>query len=566
MFESLVQPVCPSIQDWQEAGASLVAALDKYLGLCCSLRARSLKEGTPLKDLAAQINLSLKMLQPTLDQQVALARSTLSQTRNQIMSPICCFPEEVLLEIFSRVIYTPPNPSKPTPMQEGLVNMHRSLHSLLGVCTTWRNAALHHKPFWSTIPIIGPNPPPLAWKFTQSLELGLERSGNLDLHLAAILSDQWHGHISNLADHASRFRTINVTAKTRSAIRVFVGPFLRLGPARKLSDLSIQLQDEEETSNTIPQFYDYLSRPADPNRDHVHFNEMLNGLSVLRISGALIHFDKLAFSSKLVKLQIQEVTLGHDAEIAKLMNALSSANQLRDLSIISVISFPDQADAPIQNISLPNLEHLLIRDLYNNTIHQILDSISTSSHHLTLHLTRICVLAQHAREPEPEDIGAEDVCELLTRVSVHTLLIDGEDENEWLDWTDIEEMMRIMPDLKSLQFYFWDLDENVCEALTRPKLRSNHQKLSLPALENIHISWSRIWDEECFKNMVESYSGSLRRMVLGASIENHSEGDFDSLAGDEDLVTWLEANVPEFELVDNLYTPPEFLSPEWELW
>ncbi|CAE7085904.1 unnamed protein product, partial [Rhizoctonia solani] len=563
MFKSLAQSSSPSIREWEDAGASLAATLENYLNLCYILPTRSLQEGTRPKDLATRIDYALETFQSTIDQNLALARSTLSRSRNQIMSPICCFPEEVLIEIFSSVIYTPPDPFEPTPMEESLIKMYRSLHSLLGVCTVWRNIALHHKPFWSTVPIIDLSPSLLAPTFTQATEISLERSGNLDLHLAVIKSEEWHASgrsISPVFDHVSRFRTANLTAKTQSAVRLILEPFLKLG-IRKLSDLSIRLQQRAELSNTIPPDYDYISSPAfDPY--HNHLNIVLNELSVLRLYGTLVHFDNLAFSCKLVKLHIQEITLGWDVEIAKLMQALSSATQLRDLRIISVTTFPDHG--AISNISLPNLQHLLVQDLYNNTMRQILESISTRSHELTVHLTHKCLMMQDVGQPVPEDTDADDLHDMLSQVSVHTLLIDGGDG--WLDWAGLESIMRRMPNLKTLKLYYWDFDEESSKALKRPRSHPNQPAISLPALENIHISWGRIWSEEGFKNMVASYSDSLRRMVLGAASSNSPGGSLNSLEGDEDLVSWLKANVPEFELTDNLFNPLEFQLPEWELW
>ncbi|CAE7169910.1 unnamed protein product [Rhizoctonia solani] len=456
MFESLAQSTCPSIREWEEAGASLASALEKYLDLCCSLQARSSQEGTPPTDLATRIDHALETLQPTLDHKFALARSALSQSRNQIMSPIYSFPVEVLIEIFSHVIYTPPDPPRPVPMQERLVHMYRSLHSLLGVCNTWRNATMHHKSFWSTIPIIDLNPSSLAFNFTHATKLSLERSGNLDLHLAAIKSDERPGYaVAPLVDHA-RFRTVNISAKAPSDFR-----------------------------------------------------------------------------------------------------------QLRDLRIISITTFPDNTDTP--KISLPNLQYLLVRDLYNNTMHQILESISTRSHYLTLHLTPRCLWIQDAGQSTPEDdVDADELCELLTQVSVHTLLIDGEDE--WVSSAELKMMMRVMPDLKNLQLHCWYINEHLCNALKRPISCQNQPETSLPALENIHISRSAIQSEETFKNMVASYSGCLRGMVLGAELPNDSETQMDPLEGDEDLLTWLKANVPELELIYEEYDPPEFMYPEWELW
>ncbi|CAE7050245.1 unnamed protein product [Rhizoctonia solani] len=563
MFKSLAQSSSPStIREWEDAGASLAATLENYLNLCYILPTRSLQEGTHPKDLATRIDHALETFQFTIDQNIALARSTLSRSRNQIMSPIGCFPEEVLIEIFSRVIYTPPDPSEPTPMEESLVKMYRSLHSLLGVCTTWRNIALHHKPFWSTVPVIDLSPSALAPTFTQATELSLERSGNLDLHLAVIRSEQCHGRsISAVFDHASRFRTVNLTAKTQYAVRLILEPFLKL-EVRELSDLSIRLQQRAELSNAIPPDYDYISSPAYDPSYHNHLNIMLNELSVLRLYGTLVHFDNLAFSDKLVKLHIQGVTLGWDVEIAKLMQALSSATQLRDLRIISVTTFLDHAAIP--NISLPNLQYLLVQDLYNNTMRQILESISTRSHDLTVHLTYKCLMMQDVGQPAPEGVDTDDLHDILSQVSVHALLIDGEDE--WLDWVELETMMQRMSDLKSLRLHYWDFDEESSGALKRSRSDPNQPSISLPALENIHISWARIWGEEGFKNMVASYSDSLRRMVLGAASSNSPRGKLNSLKGDEDLVSWLKANVPEFELTDNTYNPPEFQPLEWELW
>ncbi|KAG8710548.1 hypothetical protein FRC11_004390 [Ceratobasidium sp. 423] len=346
-------------------------------------------------------------------------------------------------------------------------------------------------------------------------------------------------------------------------------PFLEID-SRNLSDLSINVEREEAQRNNLPDDFYHLFPLNDPQRES--FDVLLNSLSVLRIRGVPIYWDQAVFSDRLVELHLQEITMGYDVSMLNLLNALSSAAELRCLKIIAVQTFRDPATdtLPQNDIVLPHLQSLFIQDLYSNTLALVLGSISSRSHRLTLSLTEKCVEIIEPGESEPEDINLEDLRELLESVSVSELLIDAESDQlvPWISASELKMLVRSVPDLETLRMNSWLFDEDYCKALRRPRNPPlDPQGRPYPSFKNLHISWGKILDEGAFRKMVSSHSTSLRRMDLGAAIPKllpDGSLDWDTLEKSDELVVWAEHNVPNFLLIN--VDAPEFRLPEWELW
>ncbi|KAG8759304.1 hypothetical protein FRC11_002148, partial [Ceratobasidium sp. 423] len=559
----------PAIQKWEKAGATLGTALNKYLNLSLTLGTSAPKDGTPPNDLAIRIDSALETLHVTLDQRIAKARSTLAYTRNQIMSSTSRLPNEVLSEIFTHVIYPPPDPFEPVPMKQSLVALYHSLYGLLSVCSVWRKILLSRGSLWSMIPI------KLADSYLQRnskdpefTRLALERAGGADLHLAAILSRVYRGFngLTGLTKCASQFRTINIVSDTHFGIISILNHFRDLDSSGKLSHLSIRHESDLRTDR-LPREFNYIFSLG--SNDQKVFESLLKRISVLRLSGVVLHWDEAVFSNRLVELELQEITMGYDSEISKFLEALSSATQLRHFKFSSIKTFPDSPASqttPINsNISLPNLETLLARNLYYNTLHYLLSSLTSRPRCLTLHLTRKTFEVTHPESPEPEEAPAQVVLDLFREVPISTLILEGEELNPWLSAEDFWEILFAMPNLETLLVDNLDFDKDFCEAMQR---RQVDDDFAFPQLKSMFFSQVKIRDEDAFKKMVASYSKSLERMELGALVGYAS--DFTSahapLEEDEDLAVWLAERVPDFELINGEYHPPDFRPPEWHLW
>ncbi|CAE6418270.1 unnamed protein product, partial [Rhizoctonia solani] len=563
-----------SLQEWEDAGTTFANALDKYLCSCLALRSKPLSDVTFLKLLATRIDSALDSFNATLDHQISQAKATLALTRNKILSPTYHLPEEVLTEIFSHVVYIRPDPDQPVPMADSLVQIYRSLYNLIGVCSAWKNAALARGSFWSTIPIVSSNPSHPRLRCPQAMQLSLDRAGSADLHLAAMLP-HWprnHPALDAITKHASQFRTLNISSSCYCVVSDILSIFGGLGSSSRISELHVQRKREKSSRETLPSKFDYIIEAT--SSDRAGFDQLLARLSVFRLCGAPIHWDQVAFSNQLVELELQEFTMGFDLEIDKMLTALSSATELRHLKFISIITFPahDESDTSDSKIAFPKLQTLLVRDLYVNTLDRLLSSVASCAHQVTLQLTEKAFRHVHPGAPESPECDTNDLFQLLSRLPVTTLLIDGEKDNNWMSAEDFRELITSLPDLETLGINFWVFDDNLCEALSRP---SNNDSSPFPHIKNIHFISAKVWDFEPFTAMVASHSGILERMELRVNVRVHagtgSDGDsisdWGSVDEDDYFPSCLQDIVPDLQLELTEYDgdSKEFRSPEWQL-
>ncbi|KAJ1306484.1 hypothetical protein OPQ81_007487 [Rhizoctonia solani] len=135
---------CLAIQRWEEAGASLLTTFKNYADLCINIETKSLKEGTKPQDLASQIETMLETVHAAISDQLPKLTATLSRTLNKFASRALYLPEEVLLEIFTNVIFGRynPNGSEPLPMRDGVRHIYKRLYTLCLVCSTWRGIVM----------------------------------------------------------------------------------------------------------------------------------------------------------------------------------------------------------------------------------------------------------------------------------------------------------------------------------------------------------------------------------------------------------------------------------------
>ncbi|CAE6444404.1 unnamed protein product [Rhizoctonia solani] len=520
MLDTVDPLATPAVRHWEKAGTLLANALGLYVDHCASLGKSSLKEGIPPKELASRIDSTLDSLHTLLDQQIAQARSILSKTRNEILSPATRLPEEVLAEIFTYVVFSDRTLESSTvaTIEDSVIGIYRSLHSLIGVCSVWRNAALVRGEFWSITPVLEyPFPAP---QLKKAVELSLGRAGSRELHLAGVLSTHRSLNIDILEKHTSRFRTVNIISESYDAIRRMIGVFLASSTPVLLSELSICQKQATSFYRGLPSEYQDLY-PVHPDTDDpiFEFYGLLGSLSILRLSGAHIRLDRLP-SDQLTKLRLQSLNLGYDHEmIFALRCTLSSATRLRDLGFVSIRTFPNSGwpleDSYIatQTITIPSLQTLLIQDLYFNTMTYLLASITSRSHHMTLYITE-----NYRQYNDAEDgySGSPDMTTLhriLKRTPVHTLCID---HTRWMLSSDIRDLLKSMPLLNTLRLDHRELYEQDCNTIQRPGSRKSQR--SFPHLVNLHLSRIEIWDKKAFKKMVASYSSSLKGVVLGAVV------------------------------------------------
>ncbi|KAJ1304404.1 hypothetical protein OPQ81_005553 [Rhizoctonia solani] len=547
-----------AIREWKEAGAELSNSLSKYLDLCSSLKTTSLQEGVRALDLANRVDSVLRTLHAKLDQQLALSRAALSRTRNELISPLHHLPEELLSEIFMNIVFgddvwEDPDGFGPCSMEGSLSAMRQHLYRLLHVCSTWRNVILARDIFWSTVGTYR------VWASSHgsflsrtNVNLHIRKSEGVNLHLVVALPLAEDFELDGLREHASQFRTINIESEYNgpsSSVKNVIDIFLKNRPS-SLSELSIShVTSESYATHILPEEMHIVHYNSS---DWVSFLAIVKSLSVLRIKGATLSWRHMAFSNRLVELRLQTITIGHDSEFAVFLGVLSSAPELRDIKLISVVTLSDQATPwrtipGQQHVILPKLKSLLLEDLYFNTLESLFRWLVLGSCQLTLYLT------DHSRETassnsEPEPVDIENLYSLLRTITVATLVLS---ESQLLR-NMLHGLLESMPTLKNLKMHLWECDPIGRDALKWPGPQATWSELadgvSFPKLEQLYLSSLRMGDDndEVLKEVVASHS--IQKMVLGDLIYREEGGVIvhKRLDGNEAICVWLRSNVPDF--------------------
>ncbi|CAE6458672.1 unnamed protein product [Rhizoctonia solani] len=136
-----------AFEQWEQAGAALTGAVSRFLDLSVYLEAQCATGYANSPTMVTRINSSLDVLQKTINRQLDCARIALAKTQNKLASQgsILSFPQEIMAEIFLNVIFDPPDLDRATVtmhMECRIRLIYSRLHSLLGVCTAWRDVGI----------------------------------------------------------------------------------------------------------------------------------------------------------------------------------------------------------------------------------------------------------------------------------------------------------------------------------------------------------------------------------------------------------------------------------------
>ncbi|KAH7339437.1 hypothetical protein B0J17DRAFT_627540 [Rhizoctonia solani] len=576
MSDSLGQPAYAAIERWKQVGAELSDTHRKYLDLCRSLKAASLQQGSHPLDLASHIDSTLGSLHTEIDQHLALSRTALARTRNELVSPLHRLPEELQSQIFLNVVISSDiwhdlEHDKPRWMEDSLKAMQRCLYNLLHVCSMWRNVILARDVFQPTVGTYGFWRPTSHHPSYTDICVSEIQGGNLNLAVALPLPSDFEWDA--LRRHVRLFRSINILDGIHSPSfalsQELINVFLESMPSQ-LAELSIyQYTTKEYSQRFMPSEKQHIVRHN--SYYWTPFLEIVKSLSVLRISGEAFSLMHMAFSSRLVELRLQNISIGYDSEFSEFLNVLSSAPELRDLKLISLITLHDKpvpwgAIQQQQHIMLPNLQSILLEELYFNTLELLLRWLTPGSCRLTLYLTG------HSTEvllgnSEEETVGIEKLCSLLRPITVDTLALSGDDPPVYT----VRSLLESMPTLKSLKIQLWVLDSEGRDALKRPEPQTTSFESNtgvFPKLEQLHVVRLVVGHEgekmleEGLKDIVVSHS--IQKMVLGDVYHDYLNAK--GLQGNEPICVWLRTNVPEFHLNRAFIHAPEFYSHIWQLW
>ncbi|CAE6398775.1 unnamed protein product [Rhizoctonia solani] len=558
------------ISQWEEAGASLFVALRKYLDSSYSLEKEMLSQSKLPKDLIVRIDTALY----SLDHQTATVRSTFTRMRNRTVSPIFRLPHEILSDIFMRVIFSTLDPTEFELIETSVTKMYLELYNLLGVCKAWRDVLLERGEFWSIIPIVNFSPP-MREVQPKRMNLDYFLSGSAggpkgDLHLLATQPYD-PSYDSILPALAPRFRTVNIITKRRSTIKSIIDVFLnpRLPEPLALSQLSVYQDQGYSYYHVHPGEKNYVFLPGSSKQEL--FKELTRKLSVLRVRGAQFHWDRFSFSHRLTEVYLQDVLLGYDIAAIGFINALSSASELRVLTLVSVRSFFGGLfcyDSPTRlQIDFPNLETVFLDDLYFNTLDCFLSSISSRSYRLDIHLSmvhRFLYLLNEDTLNEDSMVSFKVLYELLRDMPIRKLLISEGEHGQPSPWELKELMASVTRNMELLWVQGWQFDTDYCRVLSYHSIYPDSSN-SAPALTSLRITCAQFRDQGAFINMLTSYSGKVPEMIVGAAF--FDDTSFDRVPVEKlVLERALKDSIPCIRLVDSDFTPPEFEGPLWRLW
>ncbi|CAE6485785.1 unnamed protein product [Rhizoctonia solani] len=595
---------CGAVWRWEEAGESLANAFASYQRSCVFLESSLIVDHGSSKDLALRIDSALKTLHVKITNELVQSRLALVRMRNKISSRLYSLPKKILSQIFMEVVYVPTAEDRRQSMASHVTRIYTRLHTLLAVCTTWRNVGIAHKPLWSIIPVYEGQSKRLAPR------LSIDRSTasrylNTGIHLVALISSQHGYHIPLVDGKKPKFDTVNIKSKSALAILQFLNNLAKpLGAwptYQHLSELSIYQVREERRSIKGPKeypdiFYDCVMYTVQ-GRGQNPLLELFQYLSLLRVRGATMLWGQIKLSDRLVDLRLQSINFRSDSQLLDFLEALNTAPELRDLKIISVIVFPaSTSDSPPPSRSVkcpvPKLQTLLLQDLDYNALRILQGSLAPGPYHTTLCLTEKITFIHEPRK-EPIIVDLRDLYKVLKRISVDKLVLCGEweDKNAWLDHTELRSVLQSLPTVKTLIMTYWKFRKEDLLALERPRSGGKGSKratVRFPSLTAMYLEDAQMLDVGPFRSIVPSHK--LQKMSLSGCVrptpknnpDNEIDTDMDTDsdgAGDfkdsidwhdldpkDKVVKWLMTQVAQFYLGDVPETESrDYDTSEWKL-
>ncbi|CAE6443975.1 unnamed protein product [Rhizoctonia solani] len=412
------------------------------------------------------------------------------------------------------------------------------------------------------------------------IESILQKGGERKLHLVG--SDE-SGNVDALSEvlakHGHHFYAINLRVMNLNALRDVIHTFLQCDTTGTLTELSIQSGGDfcKYDEHSGIKYQDYLLSPTHSREPA--FQNMLRALKVLRVSMVNLQWDTIAFSTQLVSLWVDRVTLGYDDAAMLFLRALSSACVLRDLQITDLITFRlpgitiDQGALP--SVRFPSLKSLFLGGLTFNTLRTLLLMITPGPHRLKLYFGPECLtiaVEQSGHVQLPERVPLASLCSLLKPIPVDTLtLVDHiQCTTVWLKGAMLRTLLNALPTLKTLRLQNWILYRRTWRDIARQPhdTQTDPQTDSLPSLKGLYITSGKFGNTR-LKDVRKVVTGhNLQKLVLGDTGETLGSNRKHRKPIQEcrDLMGWLKENVRDFRLAEREYHLPESELYQWRLW
>ncbi|CAE6426335.1 unnamed protein product [Rhizoctonia solani] len=531
---------------------------------CCSaLKDAPFIDHADADAINAIIDFSPSDMDSLIVQPLLVARSSLARCRNKAVSKIYALPPEVLLAVFSFVIH---DFQTTQPVKSGTLGVYRRLHTLVAVCSVWRNICMSHGILWSLIPLFhtGSNNFPTP----ETLRNLHRAAGNSKLHLVAQL-----GHCAPSNDilgewisREKRVATINLTCQSRSTTRSILEYFLD-NPTSTLSSVTqlsicsmLEGYSRAEAGSEDPRLI--FSRQSEYQ---AKLPRLVESLRSLRIRNTYFHLADMKFFN-LVELRIQDLRFGSTITVLELFQSIFSASNLRIFHITSVFAHCEPDDEIMSNpgfscqeLSFPNLQRLWIEDVRINVLKALFLSIKPGRYETSIRLSGAWYCPGRFLGAKSQ----ESLESVFRNINISSLLIARHLD----DWNNIHWLLKSIPTLTSLFIDGQVFEERIYEGLARSSHAGSNSvdyTGNFPAIRDLHITRARIFDPEGFRTFVGSHP-TIHRMTLGASILKRSQGWENCTPGSK-TGKWFLAVLPGLHLVDFDETPAGFHSSTWGLW
>ncbi|GAB1524821.1 hypothetical protein RhiTH_007977 [Rhizoctonia solani] len=162
--------------------------------------------------------------------------------------------------------------------------------------------------------------------------------------------------------------------------------------------------------------------------------------------------------------------------------------------------------------------------------------------------------------------GVEDLLPMIHGMNVDTLLIQGDDIwGTWIQPTLLQSLLCSLPHVPVLKVDAWELNHDDLEALTSRENDMSFPKLCELYFSNVEVDFHTQAQFESWKRCISSHP--IRHIMFGSTtVCNPSHLAEQNLTSDFPVVQWLKEKVPDFCLLGEKYTPPEFQTHHWQMW
>ncbi|CAE6383397.1 unnamed protein product [Rhizoctonia solani] len=468
-------------------------------------------------------------------------------------------PDEILSKVFLHAVYNISDSYVMDVALRRIMSIYQRLHTLLAVCTTWRRVGIACPALWTVIPFSDrvKGPPRLL-----SAPLSLERAGNRDLHLAISAWRFSSKRFKALADQWHRFSVVNLwsNAEEEKEIHYVLSAILKHSAPGSISTLSIRRE---------PTIADVFGQQYHLTHYEPAASRFLSSLAILRTNNFNLEWSRITFTPRLIVLELTNMKLYDSQAITSFFTALSSAQELKELKLVSFVIALDQDDVTKPSaISLPKLKLIHLEHLYFNILQFVLSAIAPGSYCLSLNPLEETFF-DYVSGGEGDRVSEDRICAYLSGIKVHKLILWGQRRFFWSSRVGLARLLGSLPTVKTLIMNYYPTNLETLAALKRPPAKPKNQT-PFPILTRLEMHGAFVEVplaqlKTVLKDVLESHQ--IERMVFGGEfvVDQRMPVVTKPLDENDGVFEWLKAKVPHFTKSPEPSRAPE-ATDMWRLW